>query len=201
MNEPQGVKNPPEKVFRYPPGIRGNTMKHAKVGKGPSPPKATLPPKVDLVSPRPRFSKEWILHKYARWGEQPRSAKVVEIIGIIFLGIILIQTSWVYFWGCFYYTFEYAKAALGHDVLMEPCARIMKEVYPWRHLETEEYWRWNRCVGNEHGFERQGNLVPTPQGFLGWFFNPYLFSSWMVSCFRPVLGKILWLIYRRESFA
>ena len=66
----------------------------------------------------------------------------------------------------------------------------MKEVYPWRDLEWEEYWRWNRCVGNEVGYRRQGNLVPTLEAVGIWLLNPYVFESWVVSFLVAVQQEI-----------
>jgi len=132
--------------------------------------------------PLARFSRAWFDSKYTPWKEQPATLKLIQVLLLMCSSIILLQYSWKFAWGLIYYFLEYSKAALGHDVLTEPCMRIMKEVYPWRDLKMSEYWRYMRCTGNEDGWERQGKLVPTPSGFLAWLFNPYAFSSWVVSC-------------------
>jgi hypothetical protein len=134
------------------------------------------PPPPPLV----RWRKDRLRAKFATWWSQPRPQKWIQVLFLLF-SVTTLQYSWKFFWGLFYYITEYIKAALGHDVLTEPCVRIMKEVYPWRDLEKEEYWRWNRCVGNEAGFQRQGNLVPAAGGVLAWLLNPYAFASWVVS--------------------
>jgi hypothetical protein len=141
-----------------------------------NPPPPPLPPPA-------RWTKGWFRAKCVTWWSQPRSQKWVQVLFFLFSSVIILQYSWKFFWGLFYYAIEYIKVALGHDVLTEPCVRIMKEVYPWRHLEKEEYWRWNRCVGNEAGFQGQGHLVPTTGGAVAWLLNPYAFASWVVSTF------------------
>ena len=134
----------------------------------------------NLPPPPARFSKPWFRAQFALRQEQSRSAKGVEVLLLLGASFVVLKYSWKIFWAWFYYLFEYAKAALGNDVLLEPCVSILRELSPWMDLDWEDYWRWNRCIGNEHGFERQGYLMPTPSGILAWLLDPHVFSSYWV---------------------
>ncbi|KAE9380990.1 hypothetical protein N431DRAFT_363108 [Stipitochalara longipes BDJ] len=72
----------------------------------------------------------------------------------------------------------------------------MREMHPWRNLKNEEYWRRMRCEGNERGSDKQGNLMPTPQGFMDWLLDPYAFSSWVrifcIAGFFKYLWRRIW---------
>jgi hypothetical protein len=126
------------------------------------------------------WSKAWFHNRLAAWWE-PRALKGIQVLALLFTSIIFLKYLWKFVWGQIYYSIEYTKSSFGYDILDEPCARVMKEVYPWRDLEWEEYWKWNRCVGNEAGWRRQGKLVPTLEGAWMWLLNPFVFASWMVS--------------------
>lgn len=146
------------------------------------------PPTPGPPEPLPtRFNRTWFRAHYISFQEQTLAVRLIAVVFFMSTLIFLLQSSIKFLGGIFYYYSEYAKAALRHDVLLEPCVRIMKEVYPWRNLEREEYWRYMRCTGNEDGFQRQGKLVPTPGGVVGWLLNPYWFFSWVVGNSREFL--------------
>jgi hypothetical protein len=105
---------------------------------------------------------------------------LVQFLALLSTSITFLRSLWKFVWGQIYYSIEYIKSSFGYDFLDEPCAQVMKEVYPWRDLGWEEYWRWNRCVGNEAGWRRQGKLVPTLEGARMWLLNPFVFASWVV---------------------
>ncbi len=160
---------------------------HASLTAGTIFPRATGPQnhfklKMNTIEPPPeRFSKAWFESKYASWKAQPRSLKWVQVVILSLVFVFILKWSWKFVWGLFYYSLAYGKAALQYGVSFEPCLRVMRETYPWRALGNEEYFRRMRCEGNDHGSDRQGNLIPTFGGFIGWLFDPYAFSSWAVS--------------------
>ena len=145
------------------------------INDGPSTPRSASTPPPTL------WSKAWLHNRLAAWWEQPRTLKWIQVLALLFTSIIFLQCLWKFAWGQIYYSIEYIKSSFGYDVLDQPCARVMKEVYPWRDLQREEYWRWNRCLGNEAGWRMQGNLVPTLEGTWMWLLNPFIFASWLVS--------------------
>ncbi|PMD30923.1 hypothetical protein L207DRAFT_537362 [Hyaloscypha variabilis F] len=152
---------------------------------------------MNTIEPPPeRFSKAWFENKYASWKAQPRSLKWVQVVILSLVFVVIFKWSWKFVWGLFYYYLAYGKAALQYGVSFEPCARVMRETYPWRVLGNEEYFRRMRCEGNDHGSDRQGNLIPTFSGFIGWLFDPYAFSSWerlvLLGLFSAYLLRPLW---------
>jgi len=132
-------------------------------------------------SPPERYSKAWFEAKYDAWQRQPRTLKWIELVGLALTLAVLFQYVWKAAWGHLYYYRAYGKAALYYDISFEPCTRVMKEPHPWRNFDNELYWRRMRCEGSDHGVEKHGNVMPTVEEFVHWLFDPYAFSSWVVS--------------------
>jgi hypothetical protein len=97
--------------------------------------------------------------------------------------MVLWKYSYKFFFGWYFYWWNFAKAAIGDDLIVESCARIIKELHPWWDLPNDDYFKFSRCVGNEHGFRWQGELTPSLGEIIEWLFNPFIFSSWVVSVF------------------
>lgn len=137
--------------------------------------------------PPPRFSRRWFLVKFNSWRNQDLAVKLIQALIAVSAVYVFIIYFYRYCRGWFHYFWVYASAALGYDLLVGPCGRLMQEVYPWRHLETAEWWEWNKCLGNDHGFARQGNIVPALDDIFLWSSDPdNLYSSWVVSASKSL---------------
>jgi hypothetical protein len=60
--------------------------------------------------------------------------------------------------GTYYYQAHYIGAALGDAALETACAGVKSVKNPWRNLSRKDWYRLQSCLGNEHGYERQGDL-------------------------------------------
>jgi hypothetical protein len=60
--------------------------------------------------------------------------------------------------GTYYYQYYYIRAALGDDGLQTACAGVKAVKNPWRNLGENDWYQLQACLGNEHGYERQGEL-------------------------------------------
>ena len=63
--------------------------------------------------------------------------------------------------GIYYYQVHYIGAALGDPALQLACASVKAVKNPWQDLEVQDWYRLQKCLGNEHGYERQGDLFAT----------------------------------------
>jgi hypothetical protein len=61
--------------------------------------------------------------------------------------------------GTYYYQAHYIRAALGDDALETACGGVKSVKNPWTNLHTKEWYKLQACLGNEDGFERQGELL------------------------------------------
>ncbi|KAG9239127.1 hypothetical protein BJ875DRAFT_449000 [Amylocarpus encephaloides] len=75
---------------------------------------------------------------------------------------VLFFVTRIFFWrwilGNYTYNVEYIKAVLGDDGVPGACAGVKTVENPWRLLHSEDWIQLQGCLGNEHGFERQGQL-------------------------------------------
>ncbi|EPE25333.1 hypothetical protein GLAREA_01245 [Glarea lozoyensis ATCC 20868] len=77
--------------------------------------------------------------------------------------------------GTYYYQAHYIGAALGDAALETACAGVKKVKNPWRNLSRRDWYRLQSCLGNEDGWERQGDLMGlVKKGFrwVWWAVNP-----------------------------
>lgn len=86
-------------------------------------------------------------------------SKTFLTIVILILLLILYFGVWQGLWGTIYYHLEYIRAALGNDAVGTACARVKAVKNPWYDLEQEGWWTLQKCLGNEDGFRRQGELM------------------------------------------
>jgi hypothetical protein len=155
-------------------------------------PRINNPPPFPPPPPPARWSWPWFRAQFTAWWEQSTQHKCVQAIAGLLLIAGLLKCGCKFFIGLFFYLWTFAKAAiLGDDILTESCARIVKETHPWWDLNNDDYFRLSRCLGNEHGFHWQGELIPSLGEITVWLFDPRVFSSWLVSILIPCSGRSL----------
>ena len=62
--------------------------------------------------------------------------------------------------GLINYYSEFVRAVLGQEGIesVGACSRIKVEDYPWLTLINDDWFKLQRCLGNEDGFIREGDL-------------------------------------------
>jgi hypothetical protein len=121
------------------------------------------------------------------WTPLDTKERCIYPSAILVVLITLLSQGWRFFRGSICYWGEYIATACGHDMLTESCAGIMKEPHPWWNLPNSEYYRWMRCVGNDRGFQRQGELLPSFGHVLNLVLQPFGVSLWIVSVLTYLL--------------
>jgi len=121
------------------------------------------------------------------WTPLDTKERCIYPSAILLVLITLLSQGWRFFRGSICYWGEYIATACGHDMLTESCAGIMKEPHPWWNLPNSEYYRWMRCVGNDQGFQRQGELLPSFGHVLNLVLQPFGVSLWIVSVLTYLL--------------
>ena len=66
---------------------------------------------------------------------------------------------WQWLMGTYHYQLHYIYAALGDDAQQAGCDSLKVTKNPWKNLSAEEWYRLQGCLGNAHGYERQGALM------------------------------------------
>lgn len=134
------------------------------------------------VTAPPRPSLAWSRNEVRRWWAD------VSIRGILFLlvAIILIVCFVAIFplkflLGIFNFCTGYYRAAVLDSVLQESCASFRYEGWPFFGLSYSDYLRWNRCLGNEAGFDRQGQLLLAVQDLIFYILGRFGVSPTLVS--------------------
>lgn len=115
------------------------------------------------------------------WAESPANERIVYFITIILVGGSIFGFSFKFLFGTLNYCLAYFRAALWDDVVQDSCAAIKQELKPFWDLSFSDYSRWNRCFGNEAGFERQGQLFLIAQDLLFHMLGPFGRSPILVS--------------------
>jgi hypothetical protein len=138
----------------------------------------TIPPPPEPV----RHDWQWWRTQFLTyWTPLDAKSKWIYPSAFLLVSITVSRYIWRFNWGLLYYFYEYIAAACGHDMLTESCAGIMRELHPWWDLSDRDFYRWNRCFGNEDGFRRQGEMLPSFGRMAGLVMNPFDLSLWIVS--------------------
>ncbi|RDL36957.1 uncharacterized protein BP5553_04390 [Venustampulla echinocandica] len=110
------------------------------------------------------------------WRKQKLFAVLVLAAGIA-IGTTQMPTIWRWVAGTYFYNVEYVLTASGNDLIEGLCTGVKFASDPWNTLVDSDWFKLQRCLGNEDGFRRQGELMLV-------FFE----ALWM--CMRG-FGKIL----------
>lgn len=137
---------------------------------------------LELPLPPARGSAAYYRNELRKWwAESYANEKVVYFITFILLGGTTFGFSFKFFLGTCHYCLSYFRAALWDDVVQDSCAAVKQESQPFWNLSFSDYSRWNRCFGNEAGFERQGQLFLIAQDFIFHVLGPFGRSPILVS--------------------
>lgn len=79
---------------------------------------------------------------------------VLGVLVIFVVVLFIVWALWVNLYGWWFYVNEYLRAVMGYDTLVEPCIYVLRDrhwVFRYQ-IDREDYYRYNRCRGNENGF-------------------------------------------------
>ncbi|KAF4631143.1 hypothetical protein G7Y89_g6995 [Cudoniella acicularis] len=119
-------------------------------------------------------------------GEQRKLTTPQILLRIALAGIAFVSfKTWV--WrqvaGLYLYFVEFIRAALGNDGLDTVCTGVKSVRDPWNNLNDNDWFRFQRCLGNEDGYERQGELLLV-------FYDTFIY----VLNFSSILGPLPTLV-------
>lgn len=94
-------------------------------------------------------------------GSRILGKREITVLAAAAIAVVIFSYSWFTRWigGKYFYSVEYIRAALGDDYLEEACASALLVKNPWTALETQDWFKLQRCAGNRDGFDRQGELT------------------------------------------
>ncbi|KAE8445083.1 hypothetical protein EG329_013798 [Mollisiaceae sp. DMI_Dod_QoI] len=109
--------------------------------------------------PPAHYSLAWFRNGIRRrWAQASTGARVVSAATFIAFGLSFLSFAFKISFGMFHYIVAFFRSALWDVLVQDSCARIKRVSHPYWNLSNSDYFRWNRCLGNEAGFERQGQL-------------------------------------------
>lgn len=100
------------------------------------------------------------------WADLSSNAKIVcSLMALVVGGFSSIFFFKIVF-GVLNFVAGYLRAAVWDDLIEDSCGAISRESFPLWSLSYSDYLRWNRCWGNDIGFERIVDIFIAVQYFL-----------------------------------
>jgi hypothetical protein len=111
--------------------------------------------------PPPLYSLGWFRNETREhWTIATTKGRILLIGVCTFIVLLVVGFPGRWFLGILHYCLGYFRASALDFTLQESCALLRTvEGWPFGVLSYSDYLRWNRCLGNEAGFDQQGQLL------------------------------------------
>ncbi|KAH8587122.1 hypothetical protein B0O99DRAFT_698931 [Bisporella sp. PMI_857] len=128
---------------------------------------------------------------FFKWENQPTGIKCLLVATGIGSALYSLAYGYRYLGGFLIYHYEYVLTASGYAEPLRGCRALKRaEEKLWDQLDNSNWFYLQRCLGNDMGLTRPGEVVPVVWEITRRLANPQYFPGII-----PFLGLNLWMLF------